>query len=85
MSKDNFQNNLKTFITNEVIKNERVFKIVDGTQPLKEAHVFLEGKVPNLGETDEDYKKMGIEVNKSYCDWYAKNRNAIRKYYEEKQ
>lgn len=85
MSKDNLQDNLKTFITAEVIDNERVFKIVDGTQPLKDAHVFLVGKVPNLGETDEDFRKMGIEAHKNYCDWYAENRNVIRKYYEEKE
>lgn len=78
------QDNLKTLITDEVNLNQRVYKIIDGTQPLKTAHVFHRGVVTNRGNSDEDLEKMGEEAHVNYCEWYAKNRNIVQKYYESK-
>lgn len=86
MNKENLQDNLKYFLTNEVENGKRVFKIVDGTHfPLNEAHVFHTGEVVNLGDSDADFKQMGDQANKDYCEWYANNRNAVRKFYEQKK
>ncbi|CAA0177451.1 conserved hypothetical protein [Tenacibaculum maritimum] len=85
MNTENLQENLKYFLTDEVIENQRVFKIVDGTHsPLKEAHVFYTGLIPNKGKTKQDFIAMGKEVTQSYCDWYAKNRNTVKLYYTAK-
>lgn len=84
MNTENLQNNLKYFLTDEVKNNQRIFKIVDGTQPLKEAHVFYTGVVTDWGESNEDFKRMSEELKTNYCDWWAKNRNEVRKYYNNK-
>ena len=73
---DNLQDNLKCLITDEVINGQRIFKLVDGTKPLKTAHVFDTVKVKNLGNTEKDEIAMGKIANENYCAWYAKNRNA---------
>lgn len=84
MNKENLQSNLKYFLTNEVQDGKRVFKIVDGTHyPLQEAHVFYTGTVPNIGNSDADFKQMEKEAYTGYCKWYAENRNEVRKFYEE--
>ncbi len=77
------QENLKYFLTEEVKNNKRVYKIVDGTQPITEAHVFFTGEVENLGHTSQDYLKMAETMQESYCDWYAKNKNTVRAFYSE--
>ncbi len=83
---DFLQNNLKTWITKEVKNNHRTYKIIDGTTyPMQEAHVFHKGVVLDKGNTDQAYNQMAYEVNKNFCDWYAKNRNEVRKFYENKQ
>lgn len=81
----NLQDNLKTFITKEVKNNQRVFKIVDKKHfPQSEAHVFYKGVVTDWGDTKEAFVKMGEAAHVNYCDWYAKNKNVVRKFYENK-
>lgn len=84
MNTENLQNNLKYFLTDEVKNNQRTFKIVDGTQPLKEAHIFYTGVVTNWGNTNNDFKRMSKELSRFFCNWWAKNRNEVRNYYENK-
>ncbi len=79
------KNNLKTWITDEVIKGERIYKIIDGEVfPMENAYVFHTGKVKDLGNTKEAFERMATEINKHFCDWYAKNSNEVRKFYEKK-
>lgn len=84
MNRENYQINLKYFLTDEVNNNQRTFKIVDGTQPLKTAKVFYKGVVTNWGDTDKAMKRMSEEMFKNYCDWWAKNRNIVAEYYRNK-
>lgn len=77
------QENLKYFLTEEVEENKRVYKIVDGTQPITEAHVFFTGYVENLGHTSQDYLKMAEIMQESYCNWYSENKNTVRAFYSE--
>ncbi len=83
MKKEMLQHNLKTWITDEVINGERIYKIIDGEKfPMEEAHVFHIGKVKDLGSSAEAYQRMATEINQHFCDWYAKNSKEVRKFYE---
>ncbi|MBE7671645.1 MULTISPECIES: hypothetical protein [Tenacibaculum] len=77
MSKDDFQNNVKFLLTDEVKNNLRTYKIVDGTQALKTAYIFYKGTVKN----NVNEQIMATEMRKNYCDWWAKNRNIVEKYF----
>ncbi|CAA0254914.1 hypothetical protein V2605_03425 [Tenacibaculum maritimum] len=80
MNRDNFQSNLKYFLT-KTKNGKQYYKIVDGTaETLNEAHTFFEGSVP-IGKTE---KETIDSMNENYCDWLAKNRNVIAKFYEDK-
>ncbi|MCD8425576.1 hypothetical protein LNJ40_09735 [Tenacibaculum dicentrarchi] len=80
MSTENLQNNLKFFLTEKTEKKEdgiyRIYRIVDGTAKINEAHVFFEGTVK-----EASVEQMYKEMQSYYCDWYADNRAEIRKYY----
>lgn len=84
MNRENYQINLKYFLTDEVNNNQRTFKIVDGTQPLKTAKEFYKGVVTDWGDTDQATERMSKEMFSSYCEWWAKNRNEVAEYYESK-
>ncbi|MFL0063722.1 hypothetical protein [Tenacibaculum maritimum] len=77
MSTENLQNNLKFFLTEEVNQNKRVYKIIDGTNNLKDAHVFFKGTVTVASE-----KEMAEEMQLNYCSWYAKNRKKVNLFYK---
>lgn len=58
-----------------------VFKIVDGTQKVNERKVFEEDFV----DFNENEEIMIQEMFDKYCDWYALNKNIVRKYFESKK
>lgn len=78
---EDLQSNLKYFLTDEVENGQRKYKIVDGTKPLKEAHVFFEGTVKDLGNSESAFEDMGKAALRGYCDWYAKNRRKVKAFY----
>ena len=78
----NLQDNLKYFLTNEIQGDKRIFKIVDGTVPFDSAKVFHTGLVKNLGESDSDFVAMGKEAKEKHCDWFAKNRSEVKRFYK---
>ncbi|MBE7653253.1 hypothetical protein [Tenacibaculum finnmarkense] len=84
MSNDNIQNNIVYFLTDTKIteNNETriLYKIVDGSERLKTAHEFHKATVKEASEHE-----MEVEMNKGYCDWYAKNRAVILTYYRNKK
>ncbi|MBE7646253.1 hypothetical protein G1L02_08330 [Tenacibaculum finnmarkense] len=84
MSNDNIQNNIVYFLTDTKIteNNETriVYKIVDGTERLITSHEFHKGTVKEASQYE-----MEVEMNKGYCDWYAKNRAVILKHYRNKK
>ncbi|WP_275552733.1 hypothetical protein [Tenacibaculum piscium] len=84
MSNDNIQGNIVYFLTDTKIteNNETriVYKIVDGTERLKTAHEFYKGTVKEASA-----KEMKIEMDQVYCDWYAKNRADVLKFYRDKK
>ncbi len=83
MSNNFLENNLKTWITKEVIGDQRVFKIIDGeTFPMDDAHVFYTGKIKDLGYTEKGIEAMAKEANKFVCEWYAKNQSVVYNFYE---
>ncbi|CAM1344244.1 hypothetical protein [Tenacibaculum amylolyticum] len=74
--------NLQCYLTEKVVQNQRVFKIVDGLhRPMSKAKVFYIGYTPNLGETVDDFIAMGKEIEKQYEQWYHKNKDMLRLYY----
>ena len=86
MKEENFQKNLKCFLTAEIVDGQRVFKIIDGTHyQMRNAHVFYKGYTHDKGETIDAYIAMGKAIEKKYWDWSINNRNAIMLYYKNKK
>ncbi len=80
-----YQDNLDVLITNIVKDGKRECRIVDGDNGVNlDSHIFYTYYVKDLGETDDAFTKMTKEANKDYCTRYAKIKNEVRKYYEEK-
>lgn len=79
------QANLKYFLTDKVANGKRSFKIVDGTEKLNEAHVFHEGFVKNLGESQGAFEDMGKAALKIHCDWYVKNKKIVKNFFKTKK
>lgn len=85
LSLDHIQNNLKYLLTDQVKNGMRVYNIVDGTQPLKTAHVFFSSTVKNLGNTTKAKEQMADAMQQDYCEWYAKHRHEVLDYYRQSQ
>ncbi len=85
MNKKNSQKNLNCLLTAKVARGKRLFKIVDGTcHPIRDAHVFYQGYIKNLGETMSAFVVMGKTIEAFYRNWYRKNRHLVINFYKNK-
>lgn len=73
--------NLSIYITGKVKKGKRFYKIIDGTAPLKKAHVFFEGTVKNEGNSPNDYKRMGEQTQIQFKRWIIENQQEVESFY----